>query len=599
MTSVSFLADIFRKYPKLIILNIILAVLAVVADILSIVFLAPVVELLAYGDFQEGGKLHFYLLPIMTAVGLPITTSSLLGIFLLFSFLRAGFQILMLHAILKTKYTFVKGLIVGTFKDFYDARWDFFRGSSQGTIINTMTREMDIMGDAFGRMARLFATFIHAMIYAAVPLYISWQLTLICLAAAMIVLLPFLAMGKLNQRLGQENTETSNKISQIILENLTLAKVVLGFNRQSASVNALKESFQTHSKVTILTQTIAGGIPLLYYPFGLAVLCLAIYTAQTINIQLVETVVLIYAIFRIIPAFGALAQIKASLDSFFPSYQHILQLRNKACSMYQPSGDLLFNGLQNNITFKNVSFSYPNGKLVLDDLNFSIPKGSVVAFVGNSGVGKSTLLDLLISFNRVDTGQILIDGIDLTEINTVSYRNHLSYVPQENLLFNTTIYENMLWAKPTATQQEIEHACQQAHVHEFIEKLPHGYNTQVGDRGVRLSGGQVQRLALARALLGKPDILLLDEATNALDSQSDQLIQDSIAALSGHTTIIVVSHRTSSIINYDSIFVLKDGTLVQQGSYKELKKKPGPFQNMLCQQKLEIEGNVDIKEDKG
>ncbi|MBF0380168.1 MAG: ABC transporter ATP-binding protein [Magnetococcales bacterium] len=591
----SFVSDIFHKYPKLFIVNLLLAILAALADIMSIVFLAPIVEILAYGSFQTSGALTQKLSQLMATVGLEVNATSLLGIFLIFSFLRAGFQIWTVNTILKTKYAFMTDLIVGSFKDFFNSRWAFFSSQSQGTIINTLTRELNMVGDSFGNMARLFSSFIHAVVYAAIPFYISWKITLICIAAITVVLLPFLWMGKLNRRLGQRNTESANKISAVIQENLTLAKVILGFNKQTDTILAMEESYKSYSKSTIFSLTIANSIPLLYYPFGLVVLCLALFSAQEINVQLVDTVVLIYALFRVIPSMGSMAHLKASLDNFFPSYLQILELQNRAIAMVQPSGERQFTTLQKNIVFKDVSFSYPNGPMVLKNLDFNISKGSFVAFVGKSGVGKSSLLDLIMHLNSVDSGHILIDDTDLTKIDTSSYRKSISYVSQENLLFNTTVKANLIWACPKATKEEVLLACKKAHAHEFIVKLENGYDTLVGDRGVRLSGGQIQRLALARALLAKPDILLLDEATNSLDTQSERLIQESLEAVYGQTTIIVVTHRISTIINADVIFVLQEGELVQQGNYQELKNRPGPFHDMLQLQDLKRDEDQDSK----
>ena len=209
-----------------------------------------------------------------------------------------------------------------------------------------------------------------------------------------------------------------------------------------------------------------------------------------------------------------------------------------------------------------------------------IPRGKMVAIVGRSGSGKSTLVDIIIGFNEPLDGQIYVDGTPLHEFEINSYRKRIGYVPQESILFNMTIYENLLWAKEDATREEIREACIIANAAEFIEQFPKGYDTFVGDRGVRLSGGQIQRVALARAVLRNPDILILDEATSSLDSESERLIQLSIEAIAKKMTVIVIAHRLSTIAKADYIYVLEDGRIVEEGEYSQLVKNDGSFSQM-------------------
>ena len=225
---------------------------------------------------------------------------------------------------------------------------------------------------------------------------------------------------------------------------------------------------------------------------------------------------------------------------------------------------------------------------MLTDIDLSIPRGTMVALVGDSGAGKSTLIDLIMGFHEPTQGRILIDGTPLQALDILSYRHRIGYVPQDAVLFNTTIRENLRWAKPDATHDEIRQACRQAHAEEFIERFPEGYDTVVGDRGVRLSGGQCQRMALARALLRQPELLILDEATSSLDSQSERLIQQAIEAAAKNTTVIVIAHRLATIVNADAIYVLHGGRIVEEGTYRTLRQQHGPFHRMTQLQLLEV-----------
>jgi ABC-type multidrug transport system fused ATPase/permease subunit len=211
----------------------------------------------------------------------------------------------------------------------------------------------------------------------------------------------------------------------------------------------------------------------------------------------------------------------------------------------------------------------------------------MIALVGRSGAGKTTLVDVLMGFYEPTSGAVLVDGVPLQDLDINSWRGHIGFVPQDAFLFNMSLRENLLWSKTDATEEQLRQACLQANAIEFIEKLPQGYDTLVGERGVRLSGGQRQRIALARALLRQPEVLILDEATSALDSHSERMIQESIEKISQHTTIVVIAHRLSTIQKADCIYVLDEGRVVESGSFGELMRRDGNFLEMAQLQGFE------------
>jgi ABC-type multidrug transport system fused ATPase/permease subunit len=287
-----------------------------------------------------------------------------------------------------------------------------------------------------------------------------------------------------------------------------------------------------------------------------------------------------YAFLRLLPMIGGFTSIKHMILTNYPSYEQVVRMNKLAYGNVQKTGDYIFNGIDDGIEYKGVSFSYPGHNPVLNDINMTIKKGKMTAIIGESGSGKSTLIDLLIGFYEPDKGVILADKKPLQELDIYSFRRHIGYVPQDTILFNDTVKNNILWSNEKATEEEIIEACKLANADEFIMNLSDGYDTVVGERGVRLSGGERQRIALARALLRKPELLILDEATSALDSRSELLIKSAIENIAHKTTLVVIAHRLSTIVNADFIYVLQAGRIIEQGTSAELLNNDGNFSHM-------------------
>ncbi len=232
------------------------------------------------------------------------------------------------------------------------------------------------------------------------------------------------------------------------------------------------------------------------------------------------------------------------------------------------------------VRFEHVTFSYNEGDEILHDLSFEAEPGQAVGLVGPSGAGKSTIASLLPRFYDCDAGTIRIDGTDIKHVTLDSLRNQVGIVPQETILFNGSVYDNILYGRLDATKEEIEEAAKAANAHDFIMELPDGYNTMLGDRGVNISGGQRQRIAIARAILKDPRILILDEATSALDTESERVVQEALNRLMVGRTSIIIAHRLSTIKNADRILVLDKGKLVEDGTHEELMNKNGLYAHL-------------------
>ena len=288
--------------------------------------------------------------------------------------------------------------------------------------------------------------------------------------------------------------------------------------------------------------------------------------------------------------FGPLRRLVASfttLTQSFASMDRVFQLIDEDYDIKNGIGAQPIEIKQGRIDIDHVSFQYNDNEApILKDINLSIEKGETVAFVGMSGGGKSTLINLIPRFYDVTSGQILIDGHNIKDFLTGSLRNQIGLVQQDNILFSDTVKENILLGRPTATDAEVVEAAKMANAHDFIMNLPNGYDTEVGERGVKLSGGQKQRLSIARIFLNDPPILILDEATSALDLESESIIQDALEVLSKDRTTLIVAHRLSTITHADKIVVIENGQIVEIGTHMEIIKKQGAYEHLYSIQNL-------------
>jgi len=586
MKTILFFREIFIKFPSLVIFNIIILLILGVVDSCVILTIAPVVDMLVNSSLENTSKITRYIIDILSAIGISVSLWKLLFIFLFFNVLRSLIFSASRYFILKTKYTVLRSVLLGTFEDFFKARWYFFSINKEGILLNTFMREIAVVGDAFGALANYLAQITQCILFAAVPFLISWKVASISFVSAILFAVPFSLIGKVSYRLGKVGTATANQVGSVIQESLTSAKVILGFGNQRRSLSLLSKGFDDHRRATLKYQTINSAIPQAYFPTGILVLIIALLSGRYFSVPISDIAVILYSFLRIVPLIGSLSGEMSALHSCLPSYEQVMSLRNQAKQYVQRTGTINFTGIQNSISIQNLSFSYPGCEQVLEDVDVVIPKGKMVALVGKSGAGKSTLIDMIMGFNEPSKGEIMIDDVPLQNFDINSYRQNIGYVPQTNIVFNMSIKDNLLWAKADATEEQIHEACMLANAIEFIERLPDRYDTLVGDRGVRLSGGQIQRVALARAVLRNPALLILDEATSSLDTESERLIQDAIERISHRTTIILIAHRLSTVINADYIYVMDAGRVIEEGTYADLVAVNGNFKRMVDNQVL-------------
>jgi subfamily B ATP-binding cassette protein MsbA len=294
----------------------------------------------------------------------------------------------------------------------------------------------------------------------------------------------------------------------------------------------------------------------------------------------------------------SIASIGTQITEAFAGLDRIREILDMPTETDEDASRASIDRLKGDVAFEDVSFEYNPGVPVLNHVSFTASAGTTTALVGSSGSGKSTLISLVMAFNRPSAGRILVDGRDLAGVRLGEYRSQLASVLQENFLFDGTIVENVGYAKPGASRDEIIEACRVAHCDEFIKAFPQGYDTVVGERGIKLSGGQRQRVSIARAILANPRVLILDEATSSLDSESEEMIQDGLRNLRAGRTTFVIAHRLSTIRSSDQILVLEGGVIVERGTHPELLAANGRYRQLYDKQyKFETDRFINPGED--
>ena len=370
-------------------------------------------------------------------------------------------------------------------------------------------------------------------------------------------------------------SEANDKFTSTAIEFINGIRTVHAFETQNferkryykASLNLVRST----TKLAVIgtgVKPLAEGLATTILVGMIIVAFSSFVTAGTLQVSSLLT--FFFVLLRLVPILQDVNGTRAVLATMQGSTENIKALLRRDDKKYFQNGDTEFKGLNQSIDFVSVDFSYDDQKNVLSGIDLIIKRGQTTALVGSSGAGKSTLADLIARFYDPTAGQILVDGTDLRQIEIGSLRRRMAIVSQDTFLFNASVYSNIAYGTEDATQKTVQKAAHLANALEFIQAMPDGFETILGDRGMRLSGGQRQRIAIARALLRNPDILILDEATSALDSVSEQLIQESLEKLSVGRTVIVIAHRLSTIANADKVVVLEQGQIVEQGTYQEL-----------------------------
>ncbi len=480
------------------------------------------------------------------------------------------------------------------FIDYSNMNYSYYSSRDTGHFVNIMNNQINVMIKAFTALMHMCSQFVLGVTYITLAFLVTWSFGLMAVFLGMLMFIAFRSLNSYVGNLSLKTAEETGNQSKLMIQYLQAFKYLVSTNQsgdlESKFGKSLKKLTSYEMKRGILQMfTLA-----IREPFAVVVIMAILYVQLVMFSQpLGPLIVSIMLFYRGLNSIHTIQKDwQGTLDRAggvrMVSQEYDSQEENKT-----NDGDITLSEFSNSIKFIGVSFEYESSKsLVLENINIEFPIRKSVALVGKSGSGKSTIVDLISLILKPTKGTIKIDGIDGKNIKTSTWRNQIGYVSQDTIIFDDTIANNIcMWEGDTKKNKNllkrIKLAAKQAYISDFVDSLPDGYHTQVGDRGIRLSGGQLQRLFIARELFRQPKILILDEATSSLDSESEEYIKKSVDELKGKVTVIMIAHRLSTIKDVDFLYVIEKGKIIEKGTYEDLSSsKESYFSDMINKQVL-------------
>jgi ABC-type multidrug transport system fused ATPase/permease subunit len=465
----------------------------------------------------------------------------------------------------------------------------FFDNNKSGVLVSRVMTDVEGVRNLVGTgLVQLIGGSITAIISLVILIKINGQMTLFVLFPVLIfagiALKAFKYIRPIFRARGKINAEVTGRLT----ETLNGIRVIKGFNAEEQEKKVFEkgvdELYQNVKKSLTATAFMTSSSTFLLGLASAGIMGMGGYFIMNNTMTYGEFVSFTLFLGFMIAPIVQMSNIGSQLTEAFAGLDRTQELMRLPEENDQEIRTIKLDRVEGNVSFKNISFSYDDKTEVLHDISFEAPKGSVTALVGSSGSGKSTIAGLATAFLNPNSGQVLIDGVDLSKVNLKSFRSQLGVVLQDDFLYEGTIRENILFPRPDATEEELLQAVKGAYVNEFTDRFDEGLYTRIGERGVKLSGGQRQRISIARALLARPKIVILDEATSNLDTQSEAFIQKSLNVLMQNRTTFVIAHRLSTIQKADQILVIEEGDIIERGKHDELIKAKGRYYELYTYQ---------------
>ena len=549
-----------KKYYILIILNMLLSMISSTVSVSPIVLVKRLFDKGIIGNNEKD---------ILYAAGAMIVLAV------------AGAFLIYWNTVFSTKISssIYKDVIDDLYVKLQSLDMGYFSRIKIGELMTKVLTDPNNINNIIIESFNLFSEVFKATVCLGIALYMDWKLTMGVLVVAPILMVTVRKYSRKLKSAGKARQEAAGTLNSKLQETLSGIRVIKAFATENQEIRDFKrksidlkryvlKSSRYNAKSSAISEAVNYIMVAILLMFG------GYRVLRGHNFTPGDFITIVGAISSMYtPVKRAISRFN-DINSNIPSIDRVFEILDEVPDIINKPDCIKFEEFKRDIVFENVNFSYKdNDEKILKNINFKAEKGETIALVGNSGGGKSTLVNLIPRFFDVSTGSIKIDGIDLRDYKIKSLRKKIGIVPQETFLFGKTVLENIKYGSQNATFEEVVEAAKKANAHEFIEKLEKGYETEIGERGVRLSGGQKQRIAIARAILENPQILILDEATSALDNESEKLVQDALERLMKGKTTFIIAHRLSTIINSDKIIVIQEGEIKETGRHEELLEK--------------------------
>jgi len=465
----------------------------------------------------------------------------------------------------------------------------YFDSTKTGIVVTRVMSDAEGIRNLVGTgLIQMVGGLVTAAIAICILFYLSAKLALIILCAVVFFAVVLYFAFKTARPMFKKRSEVSAQITGRLTESIAGIRIVKAYKAEKHEARVFAHGVHELLRLVLGTMRVISGVSALStFLIGVVgMVVMVIGGRQVLAGQMTVGGLISFTLYLglVVGPVVQIVSIGTQLSEAFAGLERMREILSEMTEDADDPNRQHVPRIQGNVEFRDVSFEYTPGLPVLKGINFIAPAGTSVALVGPSGSGKSTLISLVAAFHRPTKGKVVVDGLDLNEIRLDDYRGHIGLVPQDSFLFADTISTNIRLGNPHATKDEVARAATIAHVDEFAEKFSDGYDTVVGERGVKLSGGQKQRVAIARAIVADPEILILDEATSSLDSESEALIQDGLNELMKNRTTFVIAHRLSTIRRADQILVLEDGRIIERGTHEQLMSLRGRYRSLYERQ---------------